>query len=57
VLDRISQVKPPHPKEGRTSLSLDGHGSCSKNLKHGTLRSLISDAGLTVERFIELLDG
>jgi len=36
----------------RVTLSVPQH----KELDRGTLRSLISDSGLTVEEFIELLD-
>jgi predicted RNA binding protein YcfA (HicA-like mRNA interferase family) len=35
-------------------LAVPVHGS--KPIRPGTLRSLIRDAGITVERFIELLD-
>jgi predicted RNA binding protein YcfA (HicA-like mRNA interferase family) len=57
VLDRISKSshhilkKPGH----RLLLTVPVHAG--EILKPGTLRSLIANAGLTVERFIELLDG
>jgi len=41
--------KPGHP----SLVSVPQHGS--KSLKRGTLRSLIRDAGTTVEEFVELL--
>jgi len=43
--------KPGHP----LLLTIPVHAS--QSLKAGTLRSLIRDAGLTVEEFVQLLDG
>lgn len=42
----------PHPADGQSPvLSVPDH----REVRAGTLRGLIRDAGLTVERFIELL--
>jgi predicted RNA binding protein YcfA (HicA-like mRNA interferase family) len=56
---RLVRTKGSHhilAREGsRHHLSVPVHGNTP--LKSGLLRALIRDAGLTVEQFIELLDG
>lgn len=55
TLDRISgshhvMTKPGH----HFTLSVPVHGN--KPVKKGTLRSLVRDAGLTIEEFVSLLE-
>lgn len=55
VVDRISGSHHVMKKPGhRFVLTVPVHGN--SKLKPGTLRSLINAAGMTVERFIELLN-
>jgi predicted RNA binding protein YcfA (HicA-like mRNA interferase family) len=42
-----------HPHDSRRTVTVPVHGS--RDLKKGTLRSTIRQAGLSVEQFIELL--
>jgi predicted RNA binding protein YcfA (HicA-like mRNA interferase family) len=55
VVDRVSGSHHIMRRDGHPFvLTVPVHGN--RNLKRGTLRSLIRAAGLTVEQFIELLN-
>jgi predicted RNA binding protein YcfA (HicA-like mRNA interferase family) len=55
VLDRIvgSHHVLKHPEDARRTVTVPVHAG--KDLKRGTLRSIIRQAGLTVEEFTSLL--
>lgn len=55
VVDRVvgSHHVLAHPDDPRRAVTVPFHGS--KDLKAGTLRSIIRQAGLTVEEFRELV--
>jgi predicted RNA binding protein YcfA (HicA-like mRNA interferase family) len=55
VVDRVvgSHHILAHPDDPRRAVTVPFHGS--KDLKAGTLRSIIRQAGLTVEEFRELV--
>jgi predicted RNA binding protein YcfA (HicA-like mRNA interferase family) len=52
VRQRGSHVSLRHPGTGRRATVPD-HGG--RDLKHGLLRGIIADAGLSVDEFLELL--
>ncbi len=51
VRQRGSHIRLRHPSGARPPLTVPDHGE----LKHGLLRALIRDAGMTIEGFIAAL--